>query len=233
MASDCPLCRLFGHMAPSDWNMTDTSQTTNCHVRAFSSRCVFGESSTFPDIDVILLGVVRAENPIDTGVPSFMRLMISISATGLLYATQDSQKGSYVGAHILSIDSFDYSFAKRCLSYCQNNHKRKCVRGNDQSMQFFRVIDCSTRSVIEAPSGCSYFALSYVWYVLSSTVSGAFSSSREVLQTANLSDRGKGKTEEQIKLLDITRDWNPCLENLPKVINDSIEVTLNMGLRYL
>jgi hypothetical protein len=71
-------------------------------------------------------------------------------------------------------------------------------------MSLLRVIDCHTHTIIHAPAECQYVALSYVWGCSTSTSTDAR-----------------------------PQDIQPTLENAPKVINDAIDVTLKLRLRYL
>ena len=66
-------------------------------------------------------------------------------------------------------DSIDIKAIQSWLSICDHSHRCRDAglasqRVNAPSADFvFRVVDVATRSVIDAPPGCVYAALSYVW----------------------------------------------------------------------
>lgn len=57
---------------------------------------------------------------------------------------------------------FDVSFAKQCLTFCSSNHGHSCS-AKAAEPQNLKLIDCATRRIVLAPTGCRYAALSYVW----------------------------------------------------------------------
>jgi hypothetical protein len=72
------------------------------------------------------------------------------------------------------------------------------------SLKSFRVIDCVTRTVVPAPTDCQFVALSYVW---------------------GKSDPKCPKDNARSSMLNVN--------DLPKVINNSIVVSLKIQFRYL
>lgn len=56
----------------------------------------------------------------------------------------------------------DYERIQRWLSCCNDHHGRGC-KPVLKSFKPDRVIDCVSRSIVIAPSGCEYIALSYIW----------------------------------------------------------------------
>lgn len=46
---------------------------------------------------------------------------------------------------------------------CVTNHSHTCALEEDRKPLHLRVIDCDTRTIIDAPTGCVFVALSYVW----------------------------------------------------------------------
>jgi hypothetical protein len=46
---------------------------------------------------------------------------------------------------------------------CVGNHGHTCALKEDRKPLHLRVIDCDTRTVVDAPTGCDFVALSYVW----------------------------------------------------------------------
>lgn len=46
---------------------------------------------------------------------------------------------------------------------CVANHSHTCASEDDRYPLHLRVIDCNTRTVVDAPAHCDFVALSYVW----------------------------------------------------------------------
>lgn len=57
--------------------------------------------------------------------------------------------------------SIDYDWLKRLARSCEESHK--CNSMSLQPVSGLKVIEISSRTVIAAPAGCRYVALSYVW----------------------------------------------------------------------
>lgn len=158
--------------------------------------------------DTTLLGVVRvdinnanADNPKPSSrQPDFL------GEIGYLYSTKANQQQSILEVRLLSRESFDLKFATDRLAYCLENHRLTCVieRSPLEILEFLRVIDCQTRTIIQAQSECQYVALSYVWGCPTSPTTST-----------------------------VNQNIQPTLHTAPKVINDAIEVTLKLRLRYL
>ncbi|PMD16818.1 HET-domain-containing protein, partial [Hyaloscypha hepaticicola] len=91
-----------------------------------------------------------------------------------------------------------------CMAYCSENHRQTCSTMETSPIESLRVIDCQTRTIIQAPPGCQYVALSYVW---------------------GPSTTPSKNTEAQ--------NIPPTIQNEPKTISDAIHVTLKLGIRYL
>ncbi|KAH9221870.1 heterokaryon incompatibility protein-domain-containing protein, partial [Leptodontidium sp. 2 PMI_412] len=49
------------------------------------------------------------------------------------------------------------------IDFCRLNHSGDCVPTALIGISSFRVINCTTQSVINAPQNCQFVALSYVW----------------------------------------------------------------------
>lgn len=59
--------------------------------------------------------------------------------------------------------SINYDKLKRLARFCEKNHNSTCTAGTLHPVSGLRVIDVSSRMVVEAPRNCRYLALSYVW----------------------------------------------------------------------
>lgn len=103
-------------------------------------------------------------------------------------------------------DVIDYEVIREWLSLCSSKHC-ECM-DKHQSLAFhdipgFRLIDCSTRTIVPASQAFEreYVTLSYVWGT-SSNNSGPAATS-----------------------------WLP--DNLPLVVEDAMKVTMSLGYRYI
>ncbi|KAK3378967.1 heterokaryon incompatibility protein-domain-containing protein [Lasiosphaeria ovina] len=91
------------------------------------------------------------------------------------------------------------------ITYCQEQHSQACLSDHQNAPTGLKLIECATRKVVAAPAAARYVALSYVWGSAPNPLS--HSSEPEV----------RGET----------------LGSLPRVIEDSIDVTVQLGLQHL
>lgn len=56
-----------------------------------------------------------------------------------------------------------FSRVKELLNTCAEYHTDCSLPGQNHVISNLRVIDCTTRKVVNAPANCEYVALSYVW----------------------------------------------------------------------
>jgi hypothetical protein len=137
------------------------------------------------------------------------RMTQSLRKTGYLCSQRVSgpnePQEKYVRVRTIRPDQFDVGFARDCISFCEENHGSACnqSRNDPGTSLFFRVIDCKTGRIITAPPNCSYAAVSYVWGVLPA-------------------HHAVDENNKQQAIL-----------NCPKVIKDSIEVALKLGILYI
>lgn len=219
-ASCCPICRVFASIAPKTpvpkldrrvrVSQCASLTTEPYHLRVFSASRVFSGFRTreagerFQDINV--LGVAPSNS-------SSKRLSHSetwdiqkaLNETGYLSSESSVNTKSICKIRRLDPLVFDFTLADTWISYCNTNHRTRCSRKTLSDLRRFRVFNCRTRQVVEAPEACQYTALSYVW--------GKKASSRRS-SVLNLSPGNNGVRFE-------------------KVIEDSITVTKTLGLEYL
>jgi hypothetical protein len=95
------------------------------------------------------------------------------------------------------------------LEYCNRYHTKLCHAAVE--IPNLTLIDCQDRTIIQAPKHASYVALSYVW-----------GPSKEVSHEDNI---GEAPVRDS-SLLSLPM-------NLPKAIEDAIDVTKDLGFRYI
>ena len=116
----------------------------------------------------------------------------------------------------LRADSFDIAMIKNWIGQCWDEHtvcqiSRKGVTESKLSSNMeLKVIDCMTKAIIDAPSGCDYVALSYVWG-----------------SAVDTSERSLIATSPQMASM------NGIPHKLPRTIEDAMHVVLQLDLRYL
>jgi hypothetical protein len=214
--SDCRFCALLATMFPRSFDESNSMVDGECHVRAFSiNRTYAGPNwKSFLKNDSTILGVVcinKASAKSGKG-DALSKMTCSLDETGYIGMEQDSQPAESFGIRRLVSTSFDEMFAKDSISYCLSNHGQACnslerpVFENLRPSAFsFRVIDCVSGRVTNAVLDCTYVALSYLWGTEPSK-SAIFASSTD----------------------------QPMLpDDCPRVIRDSIDVTLKLGCKYL
>ncbi|KAG8160904.1 hypothetical protein KVR01_009168 [Diaporthe batatas] len=59
--------------------------------------------------------------------------------------------------------SINYNRLKLLIRECSEHHNSDCNRKALNQLTGLKVVDISSRAVVEAPGGCQYVALSYVW----------------------------------------------------------------------
>jgi hypothetical protein len=113
-------------------------------------------------------------------------------------------------------DQVDFRLIRSWLPRCQRVHNRSCEEPGEAAKRRpqLRVIDTFTRKVISASPDCKYVALSYVW-----------------------GRKAEGKhvelKEKDIYKDDFGHEYADLAEHVPQTIEDAMDVTREIGLRYL
>jgi hypothetical protein len=212
--SHCLLCKLLGSMACEDFDLrhSRTSGTkSTCYITAHPGQIGLGILGTeyLPRFSgrSTLLSVVETSGPFRVLKADEQEALASHirHETGFLSLISPDRAQPEIAANPICLESYDIGFAKRCLARCLNNHYDLCNSRNIEAIPFFRLINCQSRKVVTAPPDAHYATLSYVWGTPAST--GLIPSTE-------------------------TNHW-PDLQDCPKVISDSLEVTLDLDLKYL
>lgn len=207
-SSPCPLCRLFRASAPSSHH-EDSTGNGSLHLRAFSANFAFTGFTRRESLsggDTILLAVVGVPPAEANGGrnKAAARLKSSWEETGFLCPVKPMMLPKTISPRLRKPDHFDFSIARGWWNYCCANHSASCGEAGLSSVDSLRVIDCQTRRIVDAPQGCRYVALSYVW-------------------GSSPSDDTPSRKENAGKVL----------PPLPRTIEDSMYVTKSLSMRYL
>lgn len=72
-------------------------------------------------------------------------------------------RNNYKKSYLIRPSSINYAKLKSLARSCEKNHGSVCTARPHYQVAGLRVIDVSSRMVVEAPENCNYLALSYVW----------------------------------------------------------------------
>ncbi|KAH8803644.1 heterokaryon incompatibility protein-domain-containing protein [Xylogone sp. PMI_703] len=197
--SSCGICRFIVAVAAGT-GFAD--QTNEIKFRLFAERVYgayhnllykAGGATAFQDYYVLKVLVEQAPS-------SYLQFNLAPLPNAAAGAKQPT-----FAARQLQASSIDFGVLKGWLAYCDTHHPATChkISGYPQDIPGLRVIDCQTKSVIEAPDNCEFAALSYVW---GSTYS------KDMLESA-----ARGALPQEV----------------PATIDDAIQVVCKLGLRYL
>lgn len=167
-ASQCPLCHVFAHLAPVETSHHGQYARTllemgTYELRAFSTEWVLPGLASLEDAyrspQETVLGVTPATGS-DLPWFDFRYILRETGCLGLefpLPLVEDRRNVCEVQI------TPSYSMMKTWLSYCDENHPTSCSSSTLPAPTRHRVFHCRLRQIIEAPKGCPYVALSYVW----------------------------------------------------------------------
>ena len=104
----------------------------------------------------------------------------------------------------------DFKLARSWLACCQVQHGLHCEKPSWLHIEtpgFFRVVDIRNRHIIQAPAGCRFAALSYVW----------------------------GGSPRNLKIYQASKPPYrlPPDDKMPETIRDAMLAALNLGFDYL
>lgn len=172
----CSLCRLFAGVRTKD---KDAAHYSDYRLQRLS----FMEAT--PDVsrrglprkiqvlDCICLAVIP--NSLLIGRYDLPRF--SLEEAGLICLVHpQAQKTGLFNARVLQPEIANLQLVQNWIAFCKKFHPTKCMNNKNMYLSRLKVIDCRTRSVVEAPLNCVYAALSYVWglkYKMSSQDTGS------------------------------------------------------------
>jgi hypothetical protein len=212
--SPCPLCRLLASISPCK---SELLKTNPVYLRIFSARTEFaGQSPSLGSLrslkDSVLLSVVSQsqeelkDDDYQPG-PITRGMIAAMRESGTLFMSQADlfhQQSRTFCVRFINSHGFNIHLGLCWLEYCRSNHNKVCNSTKLSRPKALRLIDCKERKIIQPTSWVEYIALSYVW----GTHGGA-----------------------QYKIDDLM--VGDAIPELPKTIEDSIDVTKRLGIRYL
>lgn len=143
-ASSCKICRILSVVKPRSLDRTE------CIVGA-RSLLGFGHWTSRCKITALH---VCLKDEITRWYTGYSKCLVAIRRDGEDFSSR-----------MITPRSIDYDWLRHLARSCEENHKLCCRRGSLGLVLVsgLKVIEVSSRTVIEAPAECRYVALSYVW----------------------------------------------------------------------
>lgn len=207
-ASNCPLCQFLLAVVSGKYPLTDSDADIELGLYVHEARYSFWQLlTTDHDTDIEqchVIGLdtkgfeaVRRREYGDTSCPEF-------AISSICQGRPDNEPPAF-SLRQLRPTSIDFTILRGWLGYCKNHHSETCDTFPDypEKAPGLRVIHCKTGSIIDAPNGCEFAALSYVW---------GDSNAREMGEAT-------------------FRGFLP--DDVPRTISDAMEVAVRFNLQYL
>ncbi|KAI0376619.1 heterokaryon incompatibility protein-domain-containing protein [Hypomontagnella monticulosa] len=171
--SECPACRFFATIFLSRGPSADlgTVAEYRLQITHLADATPTITQIRTPNSLMDDAGAITVHNT-DGIVPSpGQRFHSSISEKVIacvapVFDVSKDDRPAGVGLRQIDVASVDYALLRDWITHCQNHHKTVCKSmRSEQEWQtpVLRVIECQTRTVIDAPADCEFVALSYVW----------------------------------------------------------------------
>lgn len=196
----CTSCELFYRLRIPQ---ATSVGTVRFHLRAYS-YLKYNTSISFKDIppklrayDLPYLAVVAQGTECN-------RIALETANIGQLCLKYDRDQMLLLSPQILPRRA-DFSNASILIAHCANFHKKLCGKPDYETFGM-KVIDCQSMTIVPAPNGCTYAALSYVW--------------------------GGGRSKDGDATIK-DRSSKLALKLLPRVVSDTVAVVSSLNLRYL
>jgi hypothetical protein len=169
LSSPCRICRLFATIKPKvtypifvkarSGPRPAEEEPESCILTRFSARSVLCDPGDDDiEFNVSNDGQVLGMMFNDAGIHNWFW------ETGFLGISRQSVPEANFGIRRINPTSIGFHMIKDYLSICRNTHT-ECPLVKGPPIPGLRVTDCTCAvpEVIEAPTGCEYVALSYVW----------------------------------------------------------------------
>ncbi|KAL2068340.1 hypothetical protein VTL71DRAFT_16438 [Oculimacula yallundae] len=156
LSATCPLCKLFGVVC------LPINPENRHELRAISADRAFTKLD-LKSVDAIVLNICMDPSWDLSSDSSLDSLWDLNHFLGLVDTSENDPSDCNFGIRILNRAQFDIANTKHWLHFCQNHHSQDCVPTKLKGIVSFRVMDCLTQTVMDAPKKCQYVALSYVW----------------------------------------------------------------------
>lgn len=157
--STCPVCKLLAQITPESMN------GKQCQLMALlSSFAILGSKPRTKNMKCTVLFPVLTTRTKDK---KDERLIKYDWYEGGCLALVKSGKGGRLpetGPRWIS-EEVNFQLLKGWLEQCTTHHGNICgtMGSGDHNIRGLQVIDCDSRTTINAPARCRYLALSYVW----------------------------------------------------------------------
>lgn len=151
--------------------LSDYAERTQCKLCRFIEDCAW--SWDWPAADKFSLRIHNTDNVLGPVLAS-SKTLFSISIEN---KSSKKEHRGWVVPTILNSDAgidtgrawgqlgkaLDLHQTRDWLKFCDRNHTSDCRMPKLDAIPFFRLIDCATRSIVNAPDQAEYTALSYCW----------------------------------------------------------------------
>lgn len=219
----CSACAMFASMAFgfADTDLNKPSPRVEWHLRAFPASCLWGVRPPPDQVVSIVLCLVReldtqsfafpAVGPV--GVPEELdHAMLEDSwKRGLILSTTATAFGrtehGVLCNGVYLQPRVNYERVTRLLAECTDHHLECANYKLGAFPRGARVIDCTTREIVDLVANMQYLALSYVW--------------------------GNPLTSQAVQALSVKGQSVRLIENAPQTIEDAITVTKRLGYNFL
>lgn len=149
-ASSCKICRILSVVTPQSLDQAEWC----VEARPLLNSDVYSLPYHWRTKSKITALQVRPRGKNTTKEASSSRCLAVIRRDGESFSSRT-----------ISPRSIDYHWPKLLARLCEKDHRGRCrpKSPGPASIPGLKVIEVSSRTVIKAPAGCTYVALSYVW----------------------------------------------------------------------
>ena len=207
--STCPLCRFFDAVIHASRTSTAVSSSAEFCLPTYGTYGL-----VFRGYDFVSLEMAKYRQ-------SHSRFILPLDYTCKEITSQKPSPTSENSLHPLrqipyeppNPYAIDFELVRTWISVCREKHRKLCrepeteLLANITALPSFRVIDCSKKSIVQAPTVFEYVALSYVW--------------------------GQTPISKRKTTIPGNQPTNALPLVLPKTIEDAMVVVVQLGFKYL